>query len=344
MIYSFKNDYSEGAHPNIMKALADTNTLQTVGYSMDEYCEKARELIRKKASEKADVHFVVGGTQANLIVITTALRPYQAVISADSGHINTHETGAIEAGGHKVVAMPGENGKLTVGNIEKAVAEHTDEHMVQPKMVYISQPTEIGTLYSKEELIKIHECCKKHGLMLYIDGARLASALTSDINDVSLCDLAEYADAFTIGGTKCGAMFGEAVVIMSDRIKEAFRYMIKQRGAMLAKGRLLGIQFYELFKDDLYYEAGMQSNKTAMIIKNAFLNCGFKLLTDSHTNQQFPIIDNKTMKVLEKDYLFETWCATDDEHTAVRFVTSWATPTSAAENFADRLKEITKGE
>lgn len=340
MIYSFKNDYSEGAHPSIMKALADTNTLQTVGYGMDEYCEKVRELIKKKTSDKADIHFVVGGTQANLIVITTALRPYQAVIAADSGHINTHETGAIEAGGHKVVAMPGVNGKLTVENIEAAVAQHTDEHMVQPKMVYISQPTEIGTLYSKEELIKIHECCKENRLLLYIDGARLASALTSEINDVTLSDLAEYSDAFTIGGTKCGAMFGEAIVITSDRIKEDFRYMIKQRGAMLAKGRLLGIQFYELFKDDLYYEVGKQSNKTASIVKNAFLNCGFELLTDSYTNQQFPIVDNDTLKKLEKDYLFEEWCKIDENHTAIRFVTSWATPTDEAEHFAERLKEI----
>lgn len=344
MIYSFKNDYSEGAHPRVMKALTETNMLQTVGYGMDDYCKKAADVIKEQTNENADVHFLVGGTQANLTVIASALRPYQAVIAVSTGHINTHETGAIEATGHKVLTREGKNGKLTVENIESILAEHTDEHMVQPKMVYISQPTEIGTLYYKNELESLSDCCKEHGLFLYIDGARLASALTSKINDVTLLDIAQYSDAFTIGGTKCGAMFGEAVVINSEEMKKDFRYMIKQRGGMLAKGRLLGVQFYELMRDGLYYEIGKHANKTAQILKNAFLDCGYKFLTYSFTNQQFPIIDNKTLEALSEYYLFETWCKVDEEHTAVRFVTSWATPVEEAFDFADRLIMISKGE
>ncbi|RPF47793.1 L-threonine aldolase [Hydrogenoanaerobacterium saccharovorans] len=325
-MYSFKNDYSEGAHPNIMQALLKSNLEQTVGYGMDSCCEDARRSICEKIGRQdADVHFLVGGTQTNLTVISAALRPYQAVISAETGHICVHETGAIEAAGHKVIAVAAENGKLTPQLIHNTIDVHTDEHMVQPKMVYLSLPTEVGTIYSKQELEDISVCCKENGLLLYVDGARLASALTAQGCDVTLADLARLCDAFYIGGTKCGALFGEAVVLLNNAMKQDFRYMIKQRGGMLAKGRLLGIQFGELFRDDLYYRIGQHANRMAALIKQACQSEGFTFVTDSVTNQQFPILPDTVLEEMEKNYLFEVWEKRNDGYTAVRFVTSWAT-------------------
>ncbi|WP_312645111.1 low specificity L-threonine aldolase [Hydrogenoanaerobacterium sp.] len=342
-MYSFKNDYSEGAHPQIMEALLKSNLEQTVGYGTDHYCDAARRIICEKIGrEDADVHFLTGGTQTNLTVISAALRPYQAVISADSGHICVHETGAIEATGHKAIAMPAHSGKLTPSLIQKAVDTHTDEHMVQPKMVYISHPTEVGTIYSKAELEAISTCCKANGLLLFVDGARLASALTAQGSDVTLTDLARLSDAFYIGGTKCGAMFGEAVVLLNDAIKQDFRYMIKQRGGMFAKGRLLGIQFGELLCGDLYFELGRHANQMASLIKEACQSEGFSFVTDSVTNQQFPILPDTVLTQLEKNYLFEVWEKRSDGYTAVRFVTSWATHEQNVKQFVADLHSACK--
>ena len=269
----FECDYTEGAHPRILEALIRTNMEQTKGYSEDEHCENARKLIREKCgSADADVHFLVGGTQTNMTVIAAALRPHQGVICAQSGHINVHETGAVEATGHKVLALPSEDGKITADQIKTVCDEHDhDEHMVQPGMVYISNPTENGTLYNKKELQAISEVCKEYGLPLFLDGARLGYGLAAQGNDITLPDLAQYCDVFYIGGTKVGALFGEAVVITREALKKDFRYFIKQKGGMLAKGRLLGIQFEELFRDDLYMEVSAHADRLAMKIRKAFV-------------------------------------------------------------------------
>ncbi len=339
-MYSFLNDYSEGAHPKVLAALVSSNLEQTSGYGMDHYTTLARHRIKDElgVTYECDVHFAVGGTQANALVISAALRPYEAVIAADTGHINVHETGAIEATGHKVVAMPNENGKLTPQNIRKAVATHTDEHMVKPKMVYISQTTEIGTLYQKAELQAISATCKELGLYLYVDGARMASALTAEGADITLRDLVAYSDAFTIGGTKCGAMMGEAIVLINDDLKPNFRYMIKRQGAMLAKGRLMGIQFATLFEDGLYYEVGRHENACAMILKKAFLENGVKMHSDSVTNQQFPIVSPALKAELAKNYRFELIQPLENGDSVIRFVTSFATDLAEVEKFSATLK------
>ncbi len=344
MRYSFRNDYSEGAHPRLLEALARTNLEQTVGYGLDGYCDAAREKIRSAIGRAdLDVHFLVGGTQANTIVIAAALRPHQAVIAAQTGHVNVHETGAIEATGHKVVAMPGENGKLTPVQVQAAVDSHTDEHMVQPKLVYISQSTEIGTVYSLKELEALRSCCDRNGLLLYIDGARLACALAAQGNDVTLSDLARLSDAFSIGGTKCGALFGEAVVLRTHIIRADFRYFIKQRGGMLAKGRLLGVQFSELFEGGLYEELGAHANRMATLLRSAFAAEGIPMLTDSPTNQQFPILPNRIKTALEQNYEFEIWEARGNGTTVVRFVTSWATPEDAVRDLIGELHRLCAG-
>lgn len=340
-MYSFKNDYSEGAHPRIIEALVKTNLEQTDGYSTDPHCERAYRLIKQKLQrEDVQIHLLVGGTQTNLTVISAALRPHQAVISVDTGHVCVHETGAIEATGHKVIAMPASDGKLTPALIAQAFDAHTDEHMVQPKLVYISQSSEIGTLYSKSELEAIHALCRAKGLYLFVDGARLASALMAQDADVTLPDLARLADVFYIGGTKCGAMFGEAVVITNDALKEDFRFLIKQKGGMFAKGRLLGIQFESLFEDDLYFELGAHANRMAYMLRDAFLDAGFTMMSDSYTNQQFPILPDSIVRQLEKDYKFELQRKMDGEHTAVRFVTSWATREEEVVKFISALQAI----
>ena len=255
----FSKDYSEGCHENILKALNQTNYVQTDGYGTDEYCEEAKSLIKEACSSpNADIHFLVGGTQTNFTVIASALKPYQGVISAVSGHINVHETGAVEATGHKVIPLPSDDGKITAQQVEECFLKHCNsdsaEHEVQPKMVYISNSTELGTIYTKSELTELSEVCGKYGLYLFLDGARLGYALTCKENDLDLQTIAKLCDVFYIGGTKVGALFGEAVVITNDNLKSDFRYMIKRGGGMLAKGRLLGIQFKELFTDNLYFE------------------------------------------------------------------------------------------
>lgn len=326
----FNCDYLEGAHPKILERLAETNLAQTPGYGEDEYCERARALIREKCqAPEAYVQFLVGGTQTNTTVIASILRPYQGVLSAVTGHINVHETGAIEATGHKVLPLPSEDGKITAAQVQEAYDAHwTDgshEHIVQPGMVYISHPTENGTLYTKEELKALYETCSRLGLPLFLDGARLGYGLMSERSDLSLPEIAAYTDVFYIGGTKVGALFGEAVVITDQTLMKDFRYMIKQHGGMLAKGRLLGIQFLTLLEDDLYEEIAGKAVRQAMRLKEAFLEKGYPLFYDSYTNQQFPILPKEHLEQLKEKYSFELWEKLDEEYSAVRFCTSWAT-------------------
>lgn len=329
-MYQFQCDYNEGAHPRIMERLMETNFEQTVGYGEDHYCEAARAAVRKAVGrEDVDVHFLVGGTQANATVISSILRPYQGVLCATTGHINVHETGAIEHGGHKVLALEAADGLLSAALIREAVeahyAEDGPEHTVQPGMVYISFSSEAGTVYSLSQLHEISTVCREYGLPLFIDGARMGYGLASEGCDVSLSDIAALADVFYLGGTKQGALFGEAVVIVNDALKKDFRYCIKQNGGMLAKGRLLGIQFLTLFEDGLYFQLSEHAVSQAMRIRDAFKSKGFGFLVQSPSNQQFPILDNATMERLSSDFLFSFWQKVDDTHTAVRFCTSWAT-------------------
>lgn len=326
----FNCDYSEGAHPNVLKKLVQTNLEQTAGYGEDPYCQKAAELIREKCGRSdLAVHFMVGGTQTNLTVISAALRPYQGAIAPETGHINTHESGAIEATGHKVLALPETNGKITAEQIQAVCDEHNNdanhEHMVQPKLVYLSFPTEVGTIYSKAELSAISETCKKNNLYLYIDGARLAYGLCAQDNDLDFPDFAQFCDAFYIGGTKVGTLLGEALVICNDELKQDFRYLIKQKGGMLAKGRLLGVQFQALLEDDLYFDIGNHAVNMAMLIRDACVNCGYSFLNDSTTNQQFPIMPNAVLEQLKTKYEFAFWQKSDEQNSVVRFCTSWAT-------------------
>lgn len=340
-MYSFINDYSEGAHPNVLNALYKLNLEQNTGYGKDVYCQRAKELIKQELQRNdVDIHFIPGGTQTNLLVISSFLRPHECVIAVDTSHINVHETGAIEATGHKVVVVPHEDGKITPDSIEKAVKYHSDEHMVKPKMVYISNTTELGTIYTAKELIAIRNVCDKYGLILFMDGARLGSALTCEQNDLMLSDLANITDVFYIGGTKNGALFGEALVIVRDDLKEEFRYMIKQRGAMLAKGFVLGIQFEELFKDDLYFALAKHANDMAQIIINTFKDCGYSFYATPGTNQVFPILPNNVIDKLSEEFSFLLQHSVDENHSVVRFVTSWATKPESVERLCECIRSI----
>lgn len=341
----FNSDYLEGAHPYILEKLAQTNFEQTPGYGEDIYCEQARKIICEKCGmADAYVQFLVGGTQTNLTVIASVLRPYQGVLCANTGHINVHETGAIEASGHKVLPLRSEDGKITADQVKEAYEAHWNdadhEHIVQPGMVYISFPTENGTLYSRKELKELYDVCRECELPLFLDGARLGYGLVSEGTDITWQDLATYTDVFYIGGTKVGALFGEAVVITKPELAKDFRYMIKQRGGMLAKGRLLGIQFLTLLKDGLYEEISKKAVGQAMRMKEAFLEKGYPLLYDSYTNQQFPILPNNHLEKLREKYTYGFWCKTDEEHSAVRFCTSWATKENELKEFLGDLKAL----
>lgn len=341
----FESDYAEGAHPRILEKLVITNEDQTPGYGNDTYCERAKHLIKEVCqNQECDVHFLVGGTQTNLIVISSILRPYQGVISAVSGHINTHETGAIEATGHKVLAIDSVEGKITADQVKAVCDQHNQDsgrvHKVQPGMVYISQPTEYGTLYTLEELTELSRVCKENDLPLFVDGARLGYGMVSEINDVWMSDLATLCDVFYIGGTKIGALFGEAVVITNDAYKRDFRYNIKQKGGLLAKGRLLGLQFETLFEDNLYFEMSLHAVKLSMQIRQAFTDKGFELLYDSYTNQQFPILPNDVLEKLSQKYSFTFWKAMDESHTAVRLCTSWATKAEYVAQLVEDIKNL----
>lgn len=324
----FECDYTTGAHPKILEALVSTNGEATPGYGVDEHCEHARDMLRALCqAPEAGVHFLVGGTQANTTVIAAVLRPHQGVLCAETGHINVHESGAIEATGHKVLGLPASEGKITAGQIDLYCQEHFDnaawEHMVQPGMVYLSLPTELGTVYTLAELEEISAVCRRRELPLFVDGARLACGLAA--SDAELPDLARLCDVFYLGGTKAGLLFGEAVVITNPNIDHDFRYLIKQHGGMLAKGRLLGVQFEAFLEDGLFLDIGKKEVSQALRLRRAFEEKGYPLFVNSPTNQQFPVLPDGHMAALEKNYSFEVWEKTDEGHTAVRFCTSWST-------------------
>ena len=346
MIY-FNSDYLEGAHPSIMVKMAETNMVQTVGYGEDEYCEAAREKIKTACqAPEADVHFLVGGTQTNTTVIAAILRPWQGVISAVSGHINCHEAGAIESTGHKVITLPTDNGKITAQQVADYVEWHKNdestEHIVQPGMVYISHPTEAGTLYTKAELTELYDTCRRYGLPLYIDGARLGYGLAAEESDMTLPELARLCDVFYIGGTKVGALFGEAVVIMNESLKKDFRFIMKQRGGRLAKGRLLGIQFDALFTDDLYFKISRHAIEMAHQIRDIFVSAGYPLLFDSPTNQQYPIMPDAELAEIGKSFGYEYWERVDETHSGVRFCASWATTQENVDALREAVNALKK--
>ena len=346
MIY-FNSDYLEGAHPSIMVKMAETNMVQTVGYGEDEYCEAAREKIKTACqAPEADVHFLVGGTQTNTTVIAAILRPWQGVIAAVSGHINCHEAGAIESTGHKVITLPTDNGKITAQQVADYVEWHKNdestEHIVQPGMVYISHPTEAGTLYTKAELTELYDTCRRYGLPLYIDGARLGYGLAAEESDMTLPEFARLCDVFYIGGTKVGALFGEAVVIMNESLKKDFRFIMKQRGGRLAKGRLLGIQFDAMFTDDLYFKISRHTIEMAHQIRDIFVSAGYPLLFDSPTNQQYPIMPDAELAEIGKSFGYEYWERVDETHSGVRFCASWATTQENVDALREAVNALKK--
>ncbi len=344
-MYCFNSDYTEGCHPDILARLAATNMDQTTGYGLDPYCDEARDLIKKAfACPQADVHFLVGGTQTNLTVICAALRPHQAVYGAVPSHINTHEAGAIEHVGHRVLPLPSADGKLTAEQIAEAWKKYdTDpsrEHWAQPKMVYISQPTEIGSMYSKKELSELYSVCRAAGLYLFIDGARLGYALGTPDNDLTMADIAANCDVFSIGGTKCGLLFGEAVVILNDELKPDFRTIAKQNGAILAKGRLLGVQFAEAFRNNLYTDICQKGTMQALKIKQTLIDCGFSFVTDSPTNQQFVIMTPQQYEKLSQDFVLSLIEYLPDGNYSVRICTSWATLDTEVDKLIETIKTL----
>lgn len=325
-MHSFRNDYSEGAHPAVLKLLQETNLVQSIGYGEDEYCLKAKELIRQEIQrEDTDIFFISGGTQTNLLTISAALRPHEAVVAASSGHICVHEAGAIESTGHKILTCAVSDGKLTPETILPLLRSHRDHHMVKPRLVYISNSTEIGTVYSGEELAKLYDFCQEKQLLLYLDGARLGMALTATGNSLTLAEVAANTDCFSIGGTKNGALFGEALVICNEALKEDFNYHIKQRGALLAKGRVLGLQFLALFSEGLFYENARHANEQALRLRKGMQKRGYRFIADSPTNQQFVIVPRGVGDYLIEKYQCELWQDGPYE-IVIRFVTSWATP------------------
>ena len=337
---SFRNDYSEIAHPRILEKLLECATTQNDGYGLDTHSAAAADSIRRLLKADVDVHFIPGGTQTNLLAISACLRPYECVIACDTGHVNVHETGAIEGTGHKVVTVPHQNGKLTPEGIREAVKFHADEHMVKPRMVYLSDSTELGTIYNQYELTEIRKVCDELGLLLFLDGARLGSALCSAYNTLELSDLAELCDLFYIGGTKNGALFGEALVIVNPLLKPDFRYMIKNRGAMLAKGFVTGIQFEALFenKAELYFTLADHANYQAMKIEKALWDKGYEFYVRYEgTNQLFPIVTAEKLSELEQNFAFNVEKPLPDGRAAIRFVTSWATTNEMVDALCEAL-------
>ncbi|WP_369934636.1 threonine aldolase family protein [Xanthomonas tesorieronis] len=329
---SFRNDYSEGAHPRLLAALAAASGEQNDGYGLDRHSARAAQLIRREcACEQADVHLLVGGTQTNLVAIGAFLRPHQAVIAAWCGHVATHETGAIEATGHKVLTMDAADGRLSPERIAPLLAEHGNEHMVQPRLLYVSNTTEVGTLYRKRELQALRAFCDAHGLWLFLDGARIGSALTAEGNDLRLADVAALTDAFYIGGTKNGALLGEALVIVNPALQADFRYLLKQRGALLAKGMVLGAQFAALFEDGLFYELAAHANRMAARLRAGLAAAGAQFASDSPTNQLFVTLPVDAVETLAQRYDFERWQVLADGRSVIRFVTSWATQADAVD-------------
>lgn len=332
--HSFLNDYSEGAHPRVLQLLTSSNLQQEPGYGEDSLSLRAADLLREATGNAdADVHLVSGGTQANLIALASMLRPYESIIAADSAHILVHETGAIEATGHKISGVPSSDGKLMPDQVRAVVAQHSDEHMVSPRVVYLSQATEFGTIYSKAELSALSSTCRELGLYLYLDGARIAPALVSAASDMTLPELAALVDMLYIGGTKNGALLGEALVINAPALKDHFRFNLKQRGALLAKGRLLGAQFVALFDGDLYFELARHANAMATRLADGLRASGASFLTEPVTNQVFPILADTQIEALRAHYSFHVWTRVDPRRSAIRLVTSWATHDEAVAGF-----------
>lgn len=340
-MYNFRNDYSEGAHTNILQKLIETNLQQQQGYGEDEYSFQAKQILRKKLeNHDASIYFVSGGTQSNLLVISALLKIHEAVISTNIGHIFSHETGAIEAVGHRIITVEAVNGKLKPEAICSVLKNYNlRPHVVKPKMVYISNTTEIGSVYSKNELIELSRFCKSNNLLLFMDGARLGNALMAENNDLTLSDISQLTDVFYIGGTKNGALLGEAIVFNNQSLAPDFDYVLKQKGALLAKGRLLGVQFLELFKNDLYFQLAKHANVMALKIADAVKECGYLFLNDPVTNQIFPILPKKIIKSLEIKYLFYQWKEIDDDNIAIRLITSWATNEDVVDEFISDLKK-----
>lgn len=333
---SFKDDYSEGAHIKILQALSETNTIQQAGYGLDAYTLEAKKKIIEKLGGPADIHLISGGTQTNLLAISSFLRPHEACIAAETGHIAVHETGAIEHTGHKVITLDSPDGKINIDQIQSVLDSHPDEHMVKPKLVYISNPSEIGTVYSKEDLKALYTFTQENNLYLYVDGARLGTALATGL--VTLKDMYDFTDAFFIGGTKNGALLGEALVIKRQVLKSDFRYLTKQKGALLAKGRLLGIQFSTLFTDDLFINLAKHAVDQAQRIQETLKGAGLNFLIDSPTNQIFPILSNQTIDKLHEKYAFYVWQPMDQDHSAVRLVTSWASDAEIVKQLIEDVK------
>lgn len=337
---SFKNDYSEGAHPNILNLLILTNLDQETGYGEDNLSIKAKSFIKRSINNPdAEIYFVSGGTQANMLVISHLLKPYESVIAADTGHIEVHETGAIENTGHKINCIPNQDGKIAVKGIQAALDYHTDNHMVKPAMVYISQCTEIGSIYSKAELEEISQFCKSNNLLLFVDGARLATALTSSHADLNIEELANLADVFYIGATKNAGLLGEAIVFKNKELAQGFAYYIKQKGALMAKGRILGAQFYALFEDNLFFDLGKHANQMAAKLADAFQSKGYEFSSNPVSNQIFPILPYPIIKELHKKYEFYVWQKLDHDKAVVRLVTSWATPETTIDQFIADLPQ-----
>lgn len=337
---SFESDYTEGAHEKILERFVETNMEQVSGYGSDPYCESAKKKIQELCEcPEADIFFMVGGTQTNEIVIDSLLKPYEGVISAKTGHINVHEAGAIEYTGHKVLEIPEYNGKIKAEDLKSYLSmfwnDENHEHMVFPGMVYISHPTEYGTLYTADELKAISGICREYKIPLYLDGARLGYGLMSSETDVTLPMIAQLCDVFYIGGTKVGALCGEAMVFTKNNTPQYFMTIVKQHGALLAKGRLLGVQFDTLFTDDLYFKISRHAIDMAELLKKGFADRGYTFYLNSPTNQQFIILDNKEMKKLQEKIKFSFWEKQDDNHTVVRFATSWATKKENIEELFD---------
>ena len=344
MVY-FTSDYTEGCHERILRRMIETNLEQTPGYGTDDHCRNAARYIKAECGrEDVDVHFLVGGTQTNMTLIAAALRPHQGAVCAESGHIHVHETGAVEATGHKCLTLPSPDGKITAEQVAKLVHLHrideSMEHTVQPKLVYISNPTEYGTIYSKAELEAISNVCRENGLYLFLDGARLGYGLRCRENDVTVEDLARLCDAFYIGGTKVGALFGEALVLTHPALKEDFRYLIKQHGGMLAKGRLLGIQFETLFEDGLYWQVSDYALKMADILRGALTEAGLPMQVQSPTNQLFPIVPDALLAKLREKYAVTYMNRVDASHSCIRLCTSWATREEDVRAFCEDLKRL----
>jgi len=337
-MFSFKNDYAEGCHPELLKMLIDTNMSQQEGYGDDDFSGLARTRILQHLQHDADIHFVSGGTQANTVVLAAALKPFESVIAAESAHINVHEAGAIEATGHKIEYAATPDGKLTPELIAPLLVKAEDHHMVKPRLVYISQSTELGTVYKLSEMEALSAFCKSNNLLLYADGARMGAALTSPAADFTLADMARLFDAFYIGGTKNGALMGEAIVLLNPDLKRDFLFHLKQRGALLSKGRLAGSQFAALFSNNLFFELARHSNSMALQMAAAIAKAGYPFFAQPESNQIFPVLPMTLIEKLSKEFGFYIWRKTDDNNAIIRLVTSWATPQSEVERFVDYIQ------